>query len=215
MRRFRARCSWPFCAETPLGKSALQLTSCDPARMTWALKGSHKPAGCCATPAELPSASRKVCHMRGWIRLRVPAALCRSLYNGAIYGRRCGQVLVAHISKPNVASNSLRCTFLELHSACSCRRSFASLACDRCRVSNAKEKVQPHQTTSVLSCAFFQEIGALMHARNASSRQTGRVQCCFCKSARRSSTYSHMLRGSLASRSCAVRVNNAPSRDHQ
>ena len=198
-----------------LGKSALQLTSRDPARMTWALKGSHKPAGCSATLAEVSSALRKVCHTRGWISLRVPAALRRSLYNGAIYGRRCGQVLVAHMSKPSVASNSLRCTFLELHSACSCCRSFASLDCDKRRVSNAKEKVQPHQTTSELSCAFFHKIGALMHARKASSRQTGRVQCCFCKSARRSSTYSHTRRGSLASRSCAVRVSNAPSRDQQ
>ena len=205
----------PFCAEMTFGKSALHVISCDPARITWALKGSHKPGGCSATRAELSSVFRKVCHMRGWISFRVPAALRRSLYSGAIYGRRCGQVLVAHISKPSVASSSLRCTFLEWHSVCSWRRSFASLACDRRRISNAKEKFQPHQTTSVLSCAFFQEIGALIHARKASSRHTGRAHCCFCRSVRRSSTYSHMRRGASASRSCAVRVSNAPSRDHQ
>ena len=132
-----------------------------------------------------------------------------------MYGRRCGQALVAHISRPCVASRSLRCTFLDLYKVCSCCRNFASLVCDKCKVSKAKEKLQPHQRTSALSCAFFQDIGALTHARKASRRQTGRMQCCLCKSVRRSSTYNHTRRGSLASRSCATRVSIAPSRDHQ
>ena len=80
------------------------------------------------------------------------------------------------MSRPSVASNSLRCTILDLYSGCSSCRNFASLVCDKCKVSNAKEKLQPHQRTSVLSCAFFQDIGALMHARKASKRQAGHAQ---------------------------------------
>ena len=77
-----------------------------------------------------------------------------------MYGRSCGQVVVAHIRRPRALSKNFLGIFLLRASSCSCCCSLSSLPAAKVTVSKSKLKVHPHQVISWLSCAFFQLIGA-------------------------------------------------------
>ena len=149
------RCSslrWGSCSRThcglcdggTLGTELLPVIAMLPTSRTLAPSGSHMPIGLCVTTALSSSASRKVCQELACTLRSVPLPLCRSLYRGAMYGRSCGQVVVAHISRPRALSKSFLGIFLLRASSCNCCCNLSSLPAARMTVSKSKLKVHPH-----------------------------------------------------------------------
>ena len=127
------------------------------------------------------------------ICLSVPVPLCKSLYSGAMYGRKCGHVLVAHIKRPNAASSFLQGTFLPCARRLSCSLSFSSFGAGKCSDSVAKSKDHPHQVALQPVCAFFHDTGALRMVRKATVMHVACLCCALRNRSSKSSTYSHAV----------------------
>ena len=164
------RTHWCLCDGGTRGTSALLLIFRFPTSRSCAWRGSHVPEGVRVSFAVLSRQSTKELHMLGAMLCRVPLALCRSLYSGAINGRMCLLRDVAQLRRPSAASRSLRCTLLCCRSAVSCSLSLCSFARRSSTVSVSVRKSHPHQVTLCENCAFFQLMGACKAESNATIR---------------------------------------------
>ena len=129
-----------------------------------------------------------------------PGGECRSAYKGASQDLNSRLRLVAQMSSPTTCSKSFLLIFWDRSNATSCSFSFRVLSGVSSIVSRLKLIDHPHQVRSFWNCIFFQEMGALMPAKNT---------------AERSSTNNPALCGCADRMPCSSLSKKAPVRCHQ